>query len=209
MARLALIGFIFLAACAGPGDKVGDLAERADEAEEEGLACAWLADLLITVPGDLRPLRYCLLVAGVANVARADAEMSGVDRASEFLGRVERLNGSVARVRDADQHWRETDMAMGCFTIMEVMSEAGTSRALDYLVTGGNVRGIIGEVGRSGVRGYTAAASIVDSREIMRKVTAEPEELDPEEADGICQRRIDEQVRRLRDLSGALADPLP
>ncbi len=164
----ALVAALFLSACVGVTP--GALRHAADQSKGPAQE---LADKIVQVPAQYRPLRVCLFVALAGEVMKDRVLLYDPGKASEVLGRMLALNGAVETARGAAGAWLNADMADVSIMFAAVLADLGESRVTSILTAGLSPSAVIGGMRRAAVTTVKGAAMLRDIDAMVADLTAD------------------------------------
>ncbi len=186
---LVLVASLLLTGCAGIGS--GDGGKTLSTK---------IADKVVKVDEQYRPLRVCLMAAGVVEVMTDRVQTFDGGSAPEALGRLMALQGAIDTARLASSLWVNTDMADVSFQFAAVLKDAGRSRLSKILMGGPTLTNFINIAKRAVLLASKGDALLVDINAMLSRVQAGT--LTEEEVWTACNERVAMNRRVLDTMAG-------
>lgn len=179
---------LFLGACASIG-------------VESGLnATGKLVNKVLPVEEQYRPLRVCLMAAGIVEVMTDRIQMYDGASAPEAIGRLQSLQGAIDTARTASTMWSNTDMMDVSIQFARVLKDAGREKLGRILLGGPSVGNYLNITSRALLLTAKGEAVLLDINGMLKgldnKTYTEQEVWDA------CESRIQTNRRVLSILSG-------
>ncbi len=186
---LALGISAMLAGCASFGD--GDSATIP----------AKIADKVVMVEEQYRPLRVCLLAAGVVEVMTDRVQTFDGDQAPQALGRLLSLQGAVENSKMASKFWTNTDMSDVSYQFAVLLKEVGQDRLSRILLAGPTIGNFANVAARATLLATKGDALLADINSMLSGVSDGT--FTEEEVWAACESRMEQNRAVLESLSGA------
>jgi len=183
-----LAGLFLLAGCASLG---GD---------NDPIISARLADKVVEVDDQYRPLRVCLLAAGIIEIMTDRIQVFDSSQAPEALGRLIALQGAVDKARFADPLWINTDMTDVALMFAGVLAKAGQNKLSRILLGGPTISNFLDVAARATLQAAKGDALLFDINIMLNGVEAGTYTKD--QIWNACEKKIAENRLILNTLSG-------
>ena len=161
---------------------------------------AKIADEVAPVDDQYRPLRVCLLAAGVVEVMTDRVQTFDGTQAPNALGRLMALQGAIDTAKMASPLWLNTDMADVSFQFSKVLKDAGREKLGRVLLGGPTLGNFINVAQRATLLTSKGDALLADINSMLRGVNAGT--LPEADAWAACEERIAQNRRVLGTLAG-------
>lgn len=171
------------------------------DGEDPTALSAKVVDRVVKVDEQYRPLRVCLLAAGVVEIMTIRVQTFDGAQAPDALGRLMALQGAIDTAKRAGPLWMNTDMASVSFQFAGVLKDAGRERLGRILLGGLTLTNFINVAQRAALLTSRGDALLIDINSMLRGVNAGT--LPETDAWAACNDRIAQNRRILRVLSGA------
>ena len=162
-----------------------------------------IADKVVKVDERYRPLRVCLMAAGMVEVMTDRVQTFDSGSAPEALGRLMALQGAIDTAKLASPLWVNTDMADVSFRFAAVLKDAGQSRLSQILLAGPSLSNLIDIAKRATLMASKGDALLVDINSMLSRVQGGT--LTAEEVWAACEERMALNRRVLITMSGIRA----
>lgn len=183
------ISAMLLAGCASYGD--GDSESLPDR----------IADRVVPVEEQYRPLRVCLLAAGVVEVMTDRVQTFDGDQAPQALGRLLSLQGAVDNAKVASPLWTNTDMSDVSYQFAVLLKEVGQDRLSRILLAGPTIGNFANVAARATLLATKGDALLADINSMLSRVNEGT--LTEDEVWAACESRMDQNRAVLEALAGA------
>ena len=184
---LALSLVLGLSSCASIGDDTQAITAK-------------VADKVAMVSEVYRPLRICLMAAGIVEVMTDRVQVFDSSQAPEALGRLLSLQAAVAEVRFADPVWLNTDMADVSLRLADVLHGAGHEKFARFLSGGPTLSNFHDVAQRATLLAVKGDAILLDINTMLEMV--DNGIFSEDRAWTACNSRIEKNKRALEALSG-------
>lgn len=151
-----------LALMLGGCGTVADPTTWRDGADQPKSPTELLADRIVAVPAEYRPLRLCLLSTLAIELMTDRVERFDPDQAEATLGRLVKLQGLVETARAGDPLWINADMADAALTFGRILIDLGQERLADYVLSGLSVQTFVEGARRVSVQTIKGIAMLRD-----------------------------------------------
>ena len=159
-----------------------------------------LADKVVPVVEKYRPLRVCLMAAGLVEVMTDRVQMFDGASAPEAIGRLQSLQGAIDTAKLASPLWTNTDMTDVAIQFARVLKDAGRDKLGRVLMGGPSVMNFLNIATRASLIGAKGEAVLLDINAMLRGVQAAT--LTEEEVWSACEDRMYTNRRVLSILGG-------
>ncbi len=133
---------------------------------------AELADNVIVVSDQYRPLRVCLMAAGVVEVMTDRIQVFDSSQAPEALGRLQALQGAVDAAQISNHLWLNTVMTDVALQLAAVLGNAGHEKLSRILIGGPSVGNFINIAQRATLLVAKGDAILLDINNMLKRVEA-------------------------------------
>lgn len=189
------LSLLLLGGCAA----IGDIQEDTSFTEQPALSTT-LADKIVSVSNEHRPLRVCLIAAGVIEIMTDRIQVFDSTQAPEALGRLVTLQAAVNSARLADPLWMESDMTDVAFQFAHLLREVGEERLSATLAGGFSVSNFIEVSGRTLLVSAKGRAVLTDINNMLSSMDSGT--LTETNVWKACNERIDQNKHVLEVLGG-------
>lgn len=179
---------ILLTGCAGTGGGGQTLPQK-------------IADQVVAVDEQYRPLRVCLLAAFVVEIMTDRIQRFDGAQAPEAFGRLMALQGAIDTAIGVNPLWRNTNMADVSSQFAKVLKDAGKEKLGRSLLGGASILNFINIAKRTVLLASKGDALLLDINSMLRGVSMGT--LPEVRAWTACEDRIAQNRRVLGTLSGA------
>lgn len=159
-----------------------------------------LVDKVAPVAAENRPLRVCLMAAGLVEVMTDRIQMFDGASAPEAIGRLQSLQGAISMAKLASPLWSNTDMTDVAIQFARVLKDAGQEKLGRVLLGGPSVLNFLDVAARAALLGAKGEAVLKDINSMLKGV--ESNKYTEEEVWKACEERIEMNRSVLGILSG-------
>lgn len=161
---------------------------------------AELADNVVVVSDQYRPLRVCLMAAGVVEIMTDRIQVFDSSQAPEALGRLQALQGAVDAAQVSDHLWLNTVMTDVALQLAAVLRNAGHEKLSRILIGGPTVGNFINIAQRVTLLVAKGDAVLLDINNMLERVEANT--LEEQTVWDACRERMNHNRLMLSILSG-------